>query len=50
MKGNLDDVAQELVVPCYTRATTQLLVFVVLWDEHKEMVTFSDVELLIDPK
>ncbi len=47
--GELIDVPQELVIPCYSRATVQLIIFVVLRGQTQGKVTFDDIELLVKP-
>jgi hypothetical protein len=47
--GELIDFPQEVVVPCYTRATVYLIIFVVLRDQTQGKVTFNDIEVLVDP-
>ena len=48
--GKLIDVPQELLIPCYSRATTQLLIFVVLRGQTQGKVTFNDIEVLVKPQ
>jgi len=47
--GKLIDVPQELSVPCYSRATTQLLIFVVLRGGTQGKVRFNDIEVVVNP-
>ena len=48
--GEMNDVIQEVVIPCYTRSTTQMIIFVVLLGETQGQVRFEDIELLVDPQ
>lgn len=49
VSGEVTDVIQELVIPCYTRSTTQMIIFVVLLGETKGQVTFEDIEVVVEP-
>jgi hypothetical protein len=48
--GKLIDVPQALLIPCYSRATTQLLFFVVLRGQTQGKVTFNDIEVVVKPQ
>lgn len=48
--GEITDVIQEVVIPCYTRSTTQMIIFVVLLGETQGQVRFEDIELVVDPE
>ena len=50
ISGELIDHPEELIIPCYSRATIQLVIFVVLVGETQGEVTFGDIELLVKPK
>ena len=48
--GKLIDVPQELLIPCYSRATTQLLIFVVLRGQTQGKVMFNDIAVVVKPQ
>jgi len=50
LKGELADAPQEILIPCHSGATSQLIIFVVLRGETKGKVTFNDIELLVKPQ
>ena len=50
VSGKLIDVPEELLIPCYSRATTQLLIFVVLRGQTQGKVTFNDIEVVVKPQ
>jgi hypothetical protein len=50
ISGVLTDYEQELVIPCFTRAINQLVIFVVMVGETQGQVKFDDIQIIIKPK
>jgi hypothetical protein len=48
--GEITDVIQEVVIPCYTRSTTQMIIFVVLLGDTQGQIRFEHIELVVDPQ
>lgn len=45
--GTLDNRVEELTIPCFTRKTVNITVFVVMLPGTEGEVTFDDIQLLV---
>jgi len=50
VSGKLTELTQELVIPCFTRETNYLIVFVALRDGTSGEVSFKDIRLEVKPQ
>jgi hypothetical protein len=50
ISGTVNDVVQELTIPCFSRKTTFLLIFAAMQAGTTGQVEFKDVQLLVKPK
>jgi len=50
VSGKITDLTQELVIPCFTRKTNYLIVFIALRDGTSGEVSFTDIRLEVKPK
>jgi hypothetical protein len=50
ISGTLNDVVQELTIPCFSRKTTFLLIFAAMKAGTTGQVEFKDIQLIVKPK
>lgn len=48
--GELNDYVEELTIPCFSRKTTLIVLFLRLMGETEGEVTFEDIQLVVDEK
>jgi hypothetical protein len=50
LSGQLNDVVQEVTLPCFSRKTTTIYIFAVMLAGTSGDVTFKDIQVLVTPK
>jgi hypothetical protein len=50
ISGQLNDVVQELAIPCFSRKTTYIIIFGAMLAGTTGDVTFKDIQVLVTPK